>query len=169
MRMPLLILLLVGLCALPAVAADKKLSPAEQAQAAKMARVDAVAKEAFAAADHNHNDVLSKTEFPNAEAFLEQGLMQLGAQGVLGKLPPGNQAAAASQGADAKAMAAAPNLSKKNRITPSEFQLYARAMGAQADVMIAQDNAYRAQMQQQMQRSRGRRQVHTGTPIFLGP
>jgi len=166
--MPLLFLWLVGLCALPAVAADKKLTPAEQAQAAKMARVDAVAKEAFAAADHNHNDVLSKTEFPNAEAFLEQGLMQLGAQGVLGKLPPGNQAAA-SQGADAKAMAAAPNLSKKNRITASEFQLYARAMGAQADVMIAQNNAYQAQMQQQMQRSRGRRQVHTGTPIFLGP
>jgi hypothetical protein len=169
---------LTTFCAVPAAAADKKLSQAEQAQAAKMAKVDAVAKQAFTAADHNHNDILSKTEFPDAESMLEEGFMQLGNQGVLGKLPPGNQAAnagqqaaGAGQGSEAKTMAATAGIYKKNRITLSEFQLFARTMSAQAEVMIAQNNAYQAQMQKQMQmhNSRGRRQVHTGTPIFLGP
>jgi len=166
---------LAGLSAAGAAAADKKLSPAEQAHAAKMAKVDAVAKQAFTAADHNHNDILSKTEFPNAEEMLEQGFMQLGAEGVLGKLPPGNQNAAANAvanaGPDAKGMAATESIYKKKSITLSEFQLFARVMSAQADVMIAQNNAYQAQMLKQMQNSRGRghRQVHTGTPIFLGP
>jgi hypothetical protein len=167
---------LIALCATSAGAADKKLTPAEQQHAVKMARVDAVAKMAFTEADQNHNDVLSKIEFSDAEALLEQGLLQLGNEGVLGKTPPGgqnqaNQNPAAVSPADAKAMASSANLYKKNRITLSEFQLFARTMGAQADIMIAENNAYQAQMQKQMQNSRGRghRQVRTGTPIFLSP
>ena len=127
------ILCLLLLCA-QASAADKKLSPAEQQEAAKMARIDAVAKEAFTAADHNHNDVLSKVEFPDAEQFLEEGLLQLGNQGVLGQTKNGQP----GQASMAKAAAAAPtNLYKKNRISLSEFQLFARALGAQADVAMA--------------------------------
>jgi uncharacterized protein YfkK (UPF0435 family) len=166
MRSSGLIVCLVVLCA-PALAADKKLTPAEQAEAVKLARIDAVAKEVFAAADHNHNDLLSKTEFPDAEAMLEERLLQLGNQGVLGDPKK------ASKDADVtKASAAAPaNLYKKNRISPSEFQLFARAMGVQADVMIAQNRTAQAAYQKQMQNSRGRRgrQVRTGTPVFLGP
>jgi hypothetical protein len=157
------------LCVAPARAADKKLTPAEQAQAAKMAKVDAVAKQAFTLADHNHNDILSKTEFPDAEEYLEEGLMQLGNQGVLGVVQKGQ---AVPQTPDTKAMAgASTNLYKKKTVSLSEFQLFARAMGAQADVVMAQNRAaYQAYMQQ-MQKSRGRghRQVHTGTPIFIGP
>jgi hypothetical protein len=163
------ILLLIGVCIAPAWAADKQLSAAEKAQAAKMAKVDAVAKQAFTLADHNHNDILSRTEFPDAEEYLEEGLMQLGNQGVLGVVPKGQ---AVPQNPDTKAMAgASTNLYKKKTVSLSEFQLFARAMGTQADVVMAQNRAaYQAYMQQ-MQKSRGRghRQVHTGTPIFIGP
>lgn len=159
----------IVLCTAAAVAADKKPTPAEQQEAAKMARVDAMAKQAFSAADHNHNDILSKVEFANADELLGEGIMQLGAEGVLGQPPKGqggNQAAATAN----KAVSAAPaNLGKKNRISLSEFQLYARAMAAQADVQMAQDNSARQAYMQQMQRMRGRqRQVRTGTPIIIG-
>jgi hypothetical protein len=150
-------------------AADKKLTAAEQARAAKMAKIDGVAKQAFTAADHNHNDILSKTEFPVAEEYLEEGLLQLGNEGVLGVVQKGQPA---NSTPDTKAMAgASANLYKKKTVSLSEFQLFARAMGAQADVVMAQNRAaYQAYMQQMAKsRGRGRRQVHTGTPVFLGP
>ncbi len=88
---------LMVLAAGSAMAADKKPSAAEQAEATKIGRIDAVAKHAFVLSDRNHNDVLSRTEFPDAEALLEEGLMQLGDQKVLGQVPKGGECESSGQ------------------------------------------------------------------------
>ena len=156
-----------ALAAPPAPA--KKQTPAEAAQAAKMARVDTVAKEAFKVADRNHNDILSKTELPAAEEALYEGIYSLGMQNVLGQLQNG-QINKDSMALSNKAVAATPNLSKKNRISLSEFQQLAHGMAAEADIEFAQARFQGEQIQKSMANRRGRgRQVHTGSPVFVSP
>jgi hypothetical protein len=157
------------LCATQVWAAPKKDTQAETAYKAKMAKVDDLAKNVFKAADHNHNDTLSKNEFPAALEMLNEGLLQMGNQNVLGTAKNG-QLSKEEQALATSATSRAPNLSKNNRITLSEFQLYAHGAAAQADVMIAQNKVAQQQYMQQNQRGRGRgRQVKTGTPVFLSP
>ncbi len=159
----------IVLCAAAAVAADKKPTPPNSTEAAKMAHVDAMAKQAFTAADHNHNDILSKTEFANADELLGRGLMQLGSRRSAGATAKGAGRQPGRRDCQQGRFRRSANLGKKNRISLSEFQLFARAMAAQADVLMAQDNSARQAYMQQMQKMRGRhRQVRTGTPIFIG-
>ncbi len=132
-----------------------------------MARVDTVAKEAFNMADHNHSGTLSKSEFPKAEEALYEGIYSLGMQNVLGQLQNGqlNKDAIAMSN---KAVAAAPNLSKKKAISLSEFQQYAHSMAGEADIEFAQSRFQGEQIQKNSRNRRGR-QVHVGSPVFLNP
>ena len=174
MRMPALSVCLAMVCtllasAVPVFAAPpaKKLTPAEQAHAAKMARVDTVAKEAFNMADHNHSGTLSKSEFPKAEEALYEGIYSLGMQNVLGQLQNGQLNKDAISMSN-KAVAAAPNLSKKKAISLSEFQQYAHSMAGEADIEFAQSRFQGEQIQKNSRNRRGR-QVHVGSPVFVSP
>ncbi|HTU25543.1 MAG TPA: hypothetical protein VMF30_09105, partial [Pirellulales bacterium] len=133
---------------------------------------------------HNHNDVLSRTEYPDARTALEQGIAQLAQRGMLGTTPKGGaahraQQLAAGDAQAARAAAAVPaNLENKSRITPSEFQLLARALAAQADstatqnraaVQMQAEQAHQAYVQWRYQRYYGYYRSRTSQPVFLGP
>jgi len=146
-----LVLAVAGPITRPANAARKE-RPAPP-DAAYRSQVEALAEKIFKQADKNHNDVLNKHEYANADEFLEAGLVELGEQGVLGK-PLAKGQTAQPQAALVRE-ATVPNASK---VSPDEFKAHAVAVAQQADEYFRQLQAMSAaQRKAMMSRGRGRR------------
>ncbi len=132
---------------LEAAGKSKPLPP----DAAFRSQVDELAEKVIKDADRNHNQVLNKHEYVNADEMLEAGLMELGNQGVLGK--PLTKGQTVQPDAALVREATVPN---PNKVTPEEFKTHAHAVAQQADEYFRQLQAMSAAQRKAMM-SRGNR------------
>ncbi len=151
-------MVLLGCLSVAAVADETKKTGHDRAAA-----IDEIAQSVFAAADRNHNHVLNKSEFEDAQNLLDEEIRKLGQQGAIGKPAKASiDSAEKDRHAAASANAAANKLSRSNKISQAEFTYYVHAAIDEADVewrqLHAQADAQRkaAMMQRMMAPRRGR-------------
>jgi hypothetical protein len=150
---------LLVLCAVAVPVAAKV--PKSQPLDGGAVTIDELAQNVFDAADRNHNHVLNKSEFANAERTLAETIDDMGRQGVIGKPKKANkdkqQAAAASNPSQGD------KLARSNKVSQAEFTFFAHSMLDEADenwrqmraAAEAQQKAYNAQ-RRAMRANRGR-------------
>jgi hypothetical protein len=124
----------------------------------RSAMIDQLARDIFAAADHNHNQLLSKREFAEAQEQLLAAVADLGRRRLIGNPKKSTAKNAAREEeksvlANVSAEVSADKLAKSNKVSPAEFTFYVhsvvdaaerqwREINAAAD---AQAKAYNAQ------------------------
>ena len=135
-----LMLLAVGAIAVAPLQAAPKRKPVDPTAAANAARVDGAIKDIFKRADSNHNDALSKVEFRKTEAMLETAARDLARQGVIGNPPTKKNGKKDASGWTAPS-AGSLDLSKNNKISLSEFTLYAQNYFQNADSVMSKARA----------------------------
>jgi hypothetical protein len=129
-----------------------------------LANIDQLAQRVFTGADQNHNHVLNKAEFRDAQAMLESTVEEWGREGIIGKpKKPGNKQQD-SGNASASAVASANKLGKSNHVSQPEFTFYVHSFVEEADQQWRQMNAAAAQLkamnaQRRVYPTRGRRFV----------
>ncbi len=152
------VLAVLCVVALPAVAKEPKSQPLGGAAVT----IDELAQRVFDAADRNHNHVLNKNEFANAERALAEAIDDMGRQGVIGRPKKANKD-------KQQAVPAASNpsqgdkLARSNKVSQAEFMFFAHSMLDEADAnwrqmratAEAQRRAYEAQ-RRAMRANRGR-------------
>lgn len=161
-RIVSLALLLAGAAA-AAHGADGRVNQANEPVA-----IDEIAQQIFTAADRNHNDVLSKSEFGRAHAALVGQLNQLGQQGRIGKQYKKKKQSSA---APVDSEAAADKLARSNKVSLAQFVLYAHSALAEADDswrQLRQDNEAQHKLQQQMRKAGRRGRSVFGLPFQPG-
>lgn len=118
---------------------------------------DELSQQIFTRADRNHNGLLSKREFADAESALEETVTQWGRSGLIGKQQRRGAKTGDSQPKlDNSSGKSADKLAKSNKVTQAEFTFYVHSMVSEADeefrqyyaMADAQRKAY--QQQQQM-------------------
>ncbi len=128
------------------------------------AAVDQLAQRIFTEADKNHNHVLNKNEFRNAEGLLKDAVDQWGREGLIGK-PKKPSAKDKETSSQTDAVSASANkLSRSNKVSQAEFTFHAQAVVDQADenwrqakaAAAAQQKAISAQRRTNASRGRGR-------------
>ena len=134
----LLLVASVGPAAL--VQAAPKRKPVDPTAAANAARVDGAIKDIFTRADSNYNDALSKVEFRKTEAMLETAARDLARQGAIGN-PPKKQNGKKAASSWTAPSAGSLDLSKNNKISLSEFTLYAQNYFQNADFVMTKARA----------------------------
>jgi hypothetical protein len=135
------------------------------------AAIDQLAKTIFSAADANHNHVLNKHEFENAEEALDEKVRQWGQTGVIGK-PKKQNPRGKDKDKDVPAAGGATatgnKLARSNKVSEAEFTFYVQSVVDEADqywrqmhtASDAQRKAYNAARQAAARgRGRGRMQV----------
>lgn len=104
--------------------------------------IDKLAKSIFAASDTNHNHVLNKHEFANADDALDAQVQQMAQSGLIGKpkrQSPKDKAKAKEQNKDHDPSAASPatatgnRLARSNKVSEAEFTFYVRSVVDEAD------------------------------------
>ena len=147
----------VGIGADPAKAKD---APGNDQSAA----VDQLAQQIFTEADKNHNHVLNKSEFRNAESLLKDEVDRWGREGLIGK-PKKSNAKEKEIASQTDAVSASANrLSRSNKVSQAEFTFHAQTVVDQADeywrqakaAAAAQQKAISAQRRAVGPRGRGR-------------
>ncbi len=141
-------------------------NPAQLRENAKEEAVDKLAEDVFNQADGNRNHVLSRSELGNAEELLQNGIMSLVEQGVLGmpiqqKKGKNGKRQVQVQAPNGAAVFGPPPSTepKKGKSTSlTEFKAFAHAEAQKAD---AQGAETRAAQTQQMGKGR-RRQMPNG-------
>ena len=104
--------------------------------------VDQLAEKVFTGADTNHNHLLNKREFANAETMLETQIDQLGSARIIGK----PRTKGSGKGQEKAALAAASTsvsaekLAKSNKVTQAEFTIYVHSLVEEADELWRQTN-----------------------------
>ena len=158
--------------------AAPRVDPAK-AKAEMSTMIDDMAKEVFNRADRNHNGLLSKREFADAETLLDQVVSQWGRTRTIGKPKQGKsgqqpEEKPAGQSAEAQGN----KLAKSNKVTQAEFTFYVNAVVTQADQLWsnyyqmseAQQKAYQAQRAaMRNQGGRGGRRRMVATPFGYYP
>ena len=141
MRTMLSLVVVVLVASNVCLAAQKKAAePSSDEQLS--AAVDQLAKTIFATADTNHNHVLNKHEFANADDALDAQVQQMAQAGLIGK--PKRQSAkekakAKEQNKDRDPSAASPatttgnKLARSNKVSEAEFIFYVRSVVDEAD------------------------------------
>ncbi len=136
------------------------------------AAIDQLAKTIFAAADSNHNRVLNKREFEEADEALDEQVQQWGKTGVIGKpKKPNPRSKDAEKDRVVPTVSAAEatgnKLARSNRVSEAEFTFYVRSVVDEADeywrqvnaTADAQRKAYNAARQAMPRRGRARMPV----------
>ena len=181
MRIALLIALagVVGAAA-NTLAAQRTDNDKQKAELSTM--VDDMAKQAFDRADHNHNGLLSRREFVDAETLLDEVLSQWVQTRIIGKPKPANAKRGSTDKEEPPVQSSEKNgakLAKSNKVTQAEFTFYVHGVVAEADqqwrqyntMSDAQRQAYAAQQKAiNAQRSairNYRRMPHTVPAPFL--
>ncbi len=123
-------------------------NPAQLRENAKEEAVDRLAEQVFNEADGNHNHVLSRSESATADELLQNGIMSLVEQGVLGM--PLQQGKGKGKNGKKQVQVQAPNgaavfgpppsteTKKGKSISLNEFKAYAHTMAQQADAQWAE-------------------------------
>jgi hypothetical protein len=140
----------VGLSGVPACLA----AAGQQGAGDSAANIDQLAQKVFTSADQNHNHVLNKAEFRDAQAMLESTVEEWGRAGIIGKpRRPGNKQQDPGS-ASASAIASANKLSKSNRVSQAEFTFYVHSFVEEADQQWRQMNAATAAQRKAMNAQR---------------
>ncbi|MBI3836352.1 MAG: hypothetical protein HY288_00280 [Planctomycetia bacterium] len=140
----------VGLGWLPAPAKGA----GQQDQTDQVATVDQLAQRIFTNADQNHNHVLNKIEFRNAQSMLESAVAEWGRGGIIGKpKKPGNKDND-SEHAPGSAAASASKLARSNKISQAEFAFYVHSVVEEADQQWRKMNAAAASQRKAMSAQR---------------
>jgi hypothetical protein len=139
-----------GLSGVPAAAKQAGQKTADDPSAS----IDQLAQKVFTSADQNHNHVLNKAEFRDAQAMLESTVEEWGRAGIIGKpKKPGNKQQD-SANASASAIATANKLGKSNHVSQAEFTFYVHAFVEEADQQWRQVNAATAAQRKAMNAQR---------------
>lgn len=144
-------------------------TPAQKQQEVQAAAVDTLAQSIFASADRNHNQVLNKSEFQQAQELLDAEIAKLGQQGAIGQ--PKKQSAQdieKAENASASAEISANKLSRSNKVTRAEFTYYVHSVVDEADQYWRQMRAQAAAQQKAFNAQR-QRYGRTGRTINPGP
>jgi hypothetical protein len=141
MRSSLILLsLAAGAIAVAPMQAAPRRKPVDPTAAANATTVDSAIQDIFKRADANHNQALSKVEFRKTEAMLETAAMELARQGVIGN-PPAKKNGKKAGSSWTAPSAGAIDLSKNNKISLSEFTLYAQSYFQNADSTMTKARA----------------------------
>ncbi len=126
----------------------------QQDQGDQSALVDQLAQRIFTSADHNHNHVLNKVEFRDAETMLESAVAEWGREGIIGKpKKPGNKEKG-SDHASGAAAASANKLAKSGKVSQAEFTFHVHSVVEEADQQWRQMNAAAAAQRKAMNAQR---------------
>jgi hypothetical protein len=176
--------ILIGLVLSSAVVAGSlraagKDDRANQANA-REAMIEQLAQKIFAAADYNHNQLLNKREFAEAQTKLESTIAEWGRTRVIGQPQKANarkQEKSLESGllASASQKVSADSLAKSNKVTPGEFGLYVHSAVDAADQQWRQANtaadaqakANAAQRRAMGAARRARRYVPVPVPVVI--
>jgi len=113
-----------GLC--PVLAKDTAVND-------QLAAVDQLAQQIFNEADKNHNHVLNKNEFRNADGLLRDTVEQWGREGLIGKPKKASSKEKEITGQADAVNASGAKLARSNKVSQAEFTFYAQAVVEQAD------------------------------------
>jgi hypothetical protein len=128
---------------------------AQQDQGDPTAKVDQLAQRIFNGADQNHNHVLNKNEFQNAQAALQAAVAEWGRTGVIGQpKKPGHNEKAGDRPA-VLATSSPDKLAKSNKVSQAEFSFYAHSVVEEADQQWRQANAAAAAQRKALAQRRG--------------
>jgi hypothetical protein len=109
------------------------------------AMIEQLAHKVFSTADHNHNQLLNKREFADAQTMLQTAIAEWGRTRVIGKphQVTGKRIAKEQETsllASASAKVSADNLARSNKVTPAEFAFYVHSLVDEADAQWRQNN-----------------------------
>jgi hypothetical protein len=133
-------------------AAKGKAKPAKSQADAKSADIDKAITSVYQRVDKNHSGTLSRVEFHRAQDMLPAAIADLERRGVIGHGKPlaKNSAPYVLSGLAGK------DISKSNKISQTEFAVYARSMIDEADARLRASAAAKAQAQKNRNNSRSR-------------